>query len=101
MGSWNFEELGNWELDTLALGGFGEEMLAGLGQQQQFLMELLGKDGGDEAEQGDGIDPSLIVDDDRYKEQYGVIVMCESEAEQAGVYERLTSEGYKCKVVVT
>jgi hypothetical protein len=56
MGSWDFEELGNWELDTLALGGFGEEMLEGLNQQQAFLMELLGKDGGDEAEQGAGDD---------------------------------------------
>jgi len=54
MGAWNFEELGNWDIDTLAIGGFGEEMLASLGQQQQFLMELLGKDGGEEAEQGEG-----------------------------------------------
>jgi hypothetical protein len=44
MGAWNFEELGNWDIDTLAIGGFGEEMLASLGQQQQFLMELLGKE---------------------------------------------------------
>jgi hypothetical protein len=44
MGAWNFEELGNWDMDTLAIGGFGEEMLASLGQQQQFLMELLGKE---------------------------------------------------------
>jgi hypothetical protein len=45
MGAWNFEELGNWDIDTLAIGGFGEEMLEGLNQQQAFLMELLGKDG--------------------------------------------------------
>ena len=36
-----------------------------------------------------------------YKEQYGVIVMCNDEAEQQEVYERLYSEGYQCKVVTT
>ncbi len=43
-------------------------------------------------------DPEL---DDQYKEQYGVIVICESESNQAEIYERLAGEGYDCKVVVT
>lgn len=34
-----------------------------------------------------------------YKEQYGVIVMCKSEEEQEKVYNKLTEEGYECKVV--
>lgn len=34
-----------------------------------------------------------------YQEQYGVIVMCEDEPEQETVYNRLTGEGYTCKVV--
>lgn len=34
-----------------------------------------------------------------YKEQYGVIVMCESEADQERIYNKLTEEGYNCKVV--
>lgn len=34
-----------------------------------------------------------------YTEQYGVIVMCDGEAEQEKVYNRLTEEGFKCKVV--
>lgn len=34
-----------------------------------------------------------------YSEQYGVIVMCEGEAEQEDVYNRLTGEGYSCRVV--
>lgn len=34
-----------------------------------------------------------------YKEQYGVIVMCSDEADQERVYNRLTDEGYTCKVV--
>lgn len=36
-----------------------------------------------------------------YKEQYGVIVMCQDEAEQEDVYNRLTEEGFECKVVAT
>ena len=34
-----------------------------------------------------------------YKEQYGVIVICESEAEQEDVYNRLAGEGFNCRVV--
>lgn len=34
-----------------------------------------------------------------YKEQYGVIVMCSDEDDQERVYNRLTDEGYTCKVV--
>lgn len=36
-----------------------------------------------------------------YKEQYGVIVMCKNEAEQEEIYNKLTAEGYECKVVAT
>jgi hypothetical protein len=48
-----------------------------------------------------GIDPSLIPEGDRYKEQYGVIIICADEPEQQKVYEALAAEGYKCRVVVT
>lgn len=34
-----------------------------------------------------------------YKEQYGVIVICDDEKQQQKVYERLLAEGYKLKVV--
>ena len=37
----------------------------------------------------------------RYKAQYGVIVICENEAEQEATYTLLTEQGYTCKVVVT
>ena len=35
----------------------------------------------------------------KYQNQYGVIVMCNSEREQESVYNRLSGEGYTCKVV--
>lgn len=34
-----------------------------------------------------------------YHAQYGVIVMCEDEAEQEKIYNHLIEEGYNCKVV--
>jgi ParB-like chromosome segregation protein Spo0J len=39
--------------------------------------------------------------DSTYKEQYGVIVMCEDEASQKDIFDRLTDEGLSCKIVVT
>ena len=39
--------------------------------------------------------------DFNYKEQYGVIVICENEAEQESVYNRLVGEGFSCRVVAT
>ena len=55
-----------------------------------------------------GFEPIGVIDDEplsesdssfNYTEQYGVIVMCADEAEQEKVYNRLTEEGYACKVV--
>ncbi|MCA1944967.1 MAG: hypothetical protein LDL30_06740 [Desulfovibrio sp.] len=37
----------------------------------------------------------------RYREQFGVIVLCRDEAEHRAVYEALTAQGYACKVVRT
>lgn len=34
-----------------------------------------------------------------YREQYAVTVMCRDEADQKEIYERLTAEGYDCRVV--
>lgn len=36
----------------------------------------------------------------KYKEQYGVIILCKDADEQENLYNRLKSEGYKIKVVV-
>lgn len=35
----------------------------------------------------------------KYREQFGVIVVCKDEAEHRAVYERLKAEGYKCRLV--
>lgn len=36
----------------------------------------------------------------RYKEQFGIVVICKDEKEQKKLYEKLLKEGYKLKVVV-
>ncbi len=36
-----------------------------------------------------------------YREQYGVIVLCEDEVHQRQIYERLHADGLRVKVVVT
>ena len=51
----------------------------------------------DDPSDATGTDPG----EDRYREQYGVIVMCEDEAEQQRVYEALHADGYQCRVVCT
>lgn len=48
----------------------------------------------DEEENDETIDSGFT-----YKEQFGVIVMCKNEDEQESVYNKLTNEGYDCKVV--
>lgn len=46
---------------------------------------------------GTGTDPGA----GRYQTQFGVIVICRDEKEQEAVYERLKSDGFECRVVVT
>jgi hypothetical protein len=69
-----------------------------LAEIETIDMTLLGFDGGtskqDGVEKGDSTGTSFS-----YQEQYGVIVMCRNEQEQEAVFNRLTEEGYECKVV--
>lgn len=37
----------------------------------------------------------------KYKQQYGVIVICETEEEQIKMFEELKAKGLKLKVVTT
>ena len=39
--------------------------------------------------------------EDKYQEQYGVIIMCESESDQEKVFNEMTEQGYNCRVVTT
>ena len=35
----------------------------------------------------------------KYRQKFGVIVVCKDEEEHKAVYERLLGQGYKCRVV--
>ena len=39
--------------------------------------------------------------DDKYREQYGVIVICDTEGDQTRTYEELRMKGFNCRVVTT
>ncbi len=83
----------------LGLTGFSDDEIG-------RLMASLG-DGGGEGSGDDGGgqdtgggspgDPG----EDRYQEQYGVIVVCADEKEQGRVYNRLAEQGLECRVVCT
>lgn len=45
----------------------------------------------------EGLDPGT----GGYREQYGVIVLCEDAAAQERIYDALQAEGYRCRVVTT
>lgn len=45
--------------------------------------------------------PNLDPGEGRYQEQYGVIVICQSESDQEEAYNTLKGQGYNCRVVVT
>jgi ParB-like chromosome segregation protein Spo0J len=78
------------------------EELAGSGYEEIDVGKLL-KEIGDAIIEANAEDegPAKQKSVNGYKEQYGVIVMCEDEKKQEEVFEKLTAEGYECKVVVT
>jgi ParB-like chromosome segregation protein Spo0J len=63
------------------------------------IMEADGAGGEGQADAGLG--EIELPPEPKYKEQYGVIVLCRDEQEQAEVYERLVKDGLNCKVVAT
>ena len=85
---------------------FGADTLGDWGLEVDRLLDEIGKAGGksgaDAEADGDEEDADGEINAEtgfRYKEQYGVIVMCKDEAEQQKTYERLVGEGFSCKVV--
>lgn len=84
---------GDWDFEILAQEFAMPDLLAWGFEPADFGMD-------ETPAPADPLD-GLIPDGDRYSEQYGVIVMCESEAHQESVYNKLLGEGYSVKVVVT
>ena len=72
------------------------DLLDGTGLSDDSVRKLLGADPAPDAG-ATGTDPG----DGRYKEQFGVIVICADESEQQRAYEQLKADGFNCRVVVT
>jgi ParB-like chromosome segregation protein Spo0J len=75
------------ELLALRAAGFD---ITTIGFAEKELVTFLAGSGGDET-----------PPESQYSEQYGVIVICTSEAEQQAMCERLHGEGLNCRVVTT
>lgn len=87
-----------WDLELLEfeVGELSTEFdAAALGFDEDALAELLGTIEPEATPTGK--DPGQSA----YEEQYGVIVVCESEADQEAVYKKLTKQGLECRVVCT
>ncbi len=63
-----------------------------------FDLDLLGFDNVEMGKLFDDNDGELEIRDEPYSEVFSVIVDCENEMEQEKVFNRLDSEGYKCRV---
>jgi hypothetical protein len=88
------------ETDAIQLRSLMDQVSSGEAGVQALLAEMAEREGIVAA--GDPASVQLPEPPDgRYREQYGVIVACESEEHQERVYNDLRSQGYECKVVVT
>lgn len=80
-GDWEWEELANnWDAEAL----------------KEWGMDIPDFGSTDGSGKDPFNDPGITA-----KNQYGVIVMCEDEAEQKKIFDHLQGSGYTCKIVVT
>lgn len=99
-----------------AKGGWDNQGLADMAQDLAAaqLLDVTGMDPGDldklltglDGDTPDDAEPPETADalagtEDTYREQYGVIVMCDTETDQQQTYEDLQAQGYRCRVVTT
>ena len=85
-----------------------EDLMVGLPYQESELSDLInssamGWDDG-EGDAGEDTDLERIVGENdtgiEYKSRFAVAIECADEADQEDVFNRLSAEGYKCKVLV-
>jgi hypothetical protein len=84
-------ENGGWDDDSLKVE-IGEL------QGEGFDLTLTGFS---MVEIGELLDETEAAPESKYKEQFGVIVICKDEAHQQEVFESLAGSGYEVRVVVT
>jgi len=88
-----------------------EDLIVGLPYQESELSDLInssamGWDGDDGSDGSDGEDTDverIVGENDtgiEYKSRFAVAIECADEADQEDIFNRLSAEGYKCKVLV-
>jgi len=92
-GQFDWDALSGWDVGDLQSWGFDTETLTNWQTDIGALRTMI------ETEQESAV--NLDPGEDRYKEQYGVIVICDDEQHQEAVYKDLNEAGYTVKVVVT
>lgn len=92
-------ELAEWDSDLLraALSDLPDHLAAAAGFDLADLAAALQ----DNRVIRDSADFASRQDEDRYTEQYGVIIPVDTENDQMSLLARLTGEGYHCKAITT
>lgn len=85
------------KLKELLMAIAAEDTLEGTGFDGDDLDDLINGAAAAEKSSASPGDPG----EERYKEQYGVIVICADATEQESVFNRLAAEGLTCRIVVT
>jgi hypothetical protein len=80
-----------WDVDLLKIE------LSDL-DSQEFDLSLIGFDDIEIAKIFDDESDELELKEEEYKEVFNVIIECINESEQEKIFNRLDSEGYKCRV---
>ena len=82
-----------WDADIL------NELSGELNLQPFFTAEELAATLGIDPDGDPNMEPEVA--ESKYKEQYGVMVICPSEENQREVYDQLSAAGFNCRVVCT
>lgn len=85
-------ELADWDMEKLNLE---------LAQLSELDMAAFGFEELDDTAEAEEEAEENTTAGFNYKEQYGVIVICQDETDQERIYNELTQKGYECKVVAT
>lgn len=89
VGSWDWDTLSGWDAEEMTDWGLSEDTLSGWRRDVAALGAMLSSESDSEKTNSE------------IHENWLVIVVCVNEAQQVELLERLNSEGYKCRALVS
>jgi ParB-like chromosome segregation protein Spo0J len=90
-GSWDWDQLAQWDAEAIKDWGMDAETLATWNNDAANLATMLGVD----------IQPDQPAGEDVIDEQYSILIECESEVAQADLLDRFNAEGLKCRALIS